>query len=81
MQEDRIEDQDGDDSEVIPMSVVLHEDKRYYPNAMEVYGPEVETIVQEEDNQPLSTPLVAPVKAKKFQVKQQELPETTYSME
>lgn len=63
------------------MSVVLHEDKRYYPNAMEVYGPEVETIVQEEDNQPLTMPLVAPVKSKKFQVKQQQLPETIYDME
>lgn len=76
-----MEDQDMEDAEVAPMSVVLHEDKRYYPNAMEVYGPDVETIVQEEDNQPLTTPLVAPIKAKKFQVKHQELPDTTYNME
>ncbi|KAF7697919.1 hypothetical protein HF521_004429 [Silurus meridionalis] len=34
------------------MEVVLHEDKKYYPTAEEVYGPEVETIVQEEDTQP-----------------------------
>lgn len=36
------------------MEVVLHEDKKYYPTADEVYGPEVETIVQEEDTQPLT---------------------------
>lgn len=63
------------------MAVVLHEDKRYYPTAMEVYGPEVETIVHEEDTQALSVPLVAPIKRKKFQIKEQELPETVYDME
>lgn len=53
-------DQDDDDEpadadEDVPgMEVVLHEDKKYYPTAEEVYGPEVETIVQEEDTQPLS---------------------------
>jgi hypothetical protein len=25
---------------------VLHEDKKYYPTALEVYGPDVETLVQ-----------------------------------
>ena len=53
-------------------AVVLHEDKKYYPTAEEVYGPEVEvsvifyicltfsplppfqTIIQEEDTQPLT---------------------------
>nr|CAG4640617.1 EOG090X00RJ [Eulimnadia texana] len=63
------------------MAVVLHEDKKYYPSALEVYGPDVETLVQEEDAQPLTEPIVAPVKRKKFQIAQQELPETTYSIE
>lgn len=68
--------------DVAPMAVVLHEDKQYYPSAAEVFGPEVETIVQEEDTQALTTPLVAPIKEHKFQVKeQQQLPETVYSME
>lgn len=67
--------------EVTPMSVVLHEDKRYYPAALEVFGPDVETIVQEEDTQALSVPLVAPIKKKKFQLKEQNLPDTVYSME
>jgi len=50
------------------MAIVLHEDKKYYPSALEVYGPNVETLVQEEDAQPLTEPIIAPVKRKKFQV-------------
>jgi 116 kDa U5 small nuclear ribonucleoprotein component N-terminus len=34
-----VEPDDVDDAE---MQVVLHEDKKYYPTASEVYGPEVE---------------------------------------
>ncbi|GLV38363.1 uncharacterized protein CBL_13086 [Carabus blaptoides fortunei] len=67
--------------EPAPMAVVLHEDKNYYPSALQVFGPEVETIVQEEDTQALDKPLIEPVKRKKFQLKEQELPETIYSME
>lgn len=70
---------DEEDKEVT--AVVLHEDKRYYPDALDVYGPDVETIVQEEDAQPLDKPLIEPVKKLKFQIKEHELPETTYSME
>lgn len=69
------------ENEPQPMSIVLHEDKQYYPSALQVYGPDVETIVQEEDAQPLDVPLVEPVKKKKFQIKEQDLPETTYNME
>ena len=43
-------EQDG----VPSQAVVLHEDKKYYPTAEEIYGPEVETIVHEEDTQPLT---------------------------
>ena len=39
------------DEDKTSKAVVLHEDKRYYQTALEVYGPEVETIVQEEDAQ------------------------------
>lgn len=78
MEED--EDQNIDD-EKVSRAVVLHEDKRYYPTALEVYGPDVETIVQEEDAQPLDKPLIEPVKKMKFQLKEQNLPETTYEME
>ena len=38
----------------ISQAVVLHEDKKYYPTAEEVYGPDVETIIHEEDTQPLT---------------------------
>lgn len=74
MDQDDMDDQ-GD------MQVVLHEDKKYYPTAEEVYGPDVETIVQEEDTQPLTEPIIAPVKKKKFSMAEQDLPETTYDME
>ena len=63
------------------MAIVLHEDKKYYPTAGEVYGPDVETIVHEEDTQPLTKPIIEPVRKNKFEHLEQELPETTYSME
>lgn len=46
-----------------------------------MYGPDVETVVQEEDTQALDKPLVEPIKHKKFQVQEQQLPETRYDME
>ncbi|KAI7864168.1 P-loop containing nucleoside triphosphate hydrolase protein [Spinellus fusiger] len=61
--------------------IVLHEDKKYYPSAEEVYGPDVEALVQEEDTQPLSEPIVAPIKVRKFHVSEKDLPETRYSKE
>lgn len=77
MEEDDVEQDDDKTSR----AVVLHEDKRYYPTALEVYGPDVETIVQEEDAQALDKPLIEPVKKMKFQLKEQDFPETTYEME
>ena len=35
-------DVEKDDDDVAEMQVVLHEDKKYYPTAEEVYGPDVE---------------------------------------
>jgi len=61
-------------------AIVLHEDKKYYPDAEEVY-PDAETMVQDEDTQPLSQPIVAPVKPKLFSVLEREVPATTYSTE
>lgn len=37
--------------------------------------------MQEEDAQPLEKPLIEPIKKNKFQLKEQNLPDTTYSME
>jgi U5 small nuclear ribonucleoprotein component len=55
-------------------AVVLHQDKQYYPSAQEVYGPGVETLVQEEDTQGLEQPIVAPIDNKKFTVEEDDLP-------
>lgn len=41
-------------------AVVLHEDKRYYAEAEDVYGADVETLVQDEDAQMLSEPILKP---------------------
>ncbi|XP_071803355.1 116 kDa U5 small nuclear ribonucleoprotein component-like isoform X2 [Asterias amurensis] len=84
--EPQLDGDDDDDEEPmesgdISQAVVLHEDKKYYPTAEEVYGPDVETIVHEEDTQPLTDPIIAPVKQKKFTMTEQELPVTTYDME
>ncbi|KAF7117252.1 hypothetical protein CNMCM5793_006008 [Aspergillus hiratsukae] len=62
-------------------AVVLHEDKQYYPSAQQVYGAEVETLVQEEDAQPLSQPIIAPIQQKKFSIEEAELPPVHFSRE
>lgn len=60
-------------------AVILHEDKQYYPTAQQVYGPGVETLVQEEDAQPLSQPIIAPIQQKKFAVQEADLPPVHFS--
>ncbi|TPX45586.1 hypothetical protein SeMB42_g03945 [Synchytrium endobioticum] len=65
----------------ISNAIVLHEDKKYYPTAEEVYGPGVETLVQDEDTQPLSEPVIAPIKTKKFHLQEKDLPFTKYKKE
>eukprot|EP01083_Nonionella_stella_P218945 784660_1 len=61
-------------------AIVLHEDKQYYPSVESVY-PEAETLTQLEDTQPLETPIIAPVKAKQFEVVEKSMPSTTFSYE
>lgn len=48
--------------------IVLAEDKKYYPTAEEVYGEEVETLVMDEDAQPLEQPIIKPVRNVKFEL-------------
>ncbi|KAH7725769.1 elongation factor 2-like protein [Aphelenchoides avenae] len=80
--EDMEKDEDDEETPSVPANqIVLHEDKKYYPTAMEVYGEGVETLVQEEDAQPLTEPIVKPVKLRRFQAKEHLLPETTYKKE
>ncbi|EMR67913.1 putative 116 kda u5 small nuclear ribonucleoprotein component protein [Eutypa lata UCREL1] len=62
------------DNEGPSNAVVLHEDKQYYPTAQQVYGEDVETMVQEEDAQPLTQPIIAPVDTKKFSIEEADLP-------
>ncbi|KAJ5677435.1 uncharacterized protein N7477_003068 [Penicillium maclennaniae] len=62
-------------------AVILHEDKQYYPSAQQIYGVDVETLVQEEDAQPLSEPIIAPVQQKKFAIAETELPPVYFSRE
>ena len=61
--------------------VVLHEDKQYYPEAEQIFGKGVEAIVEEEDHQPLTQPIIEPPKTKFHQVFRQKIPETHYSIE
>ncbi|GAM82702.1 hypothetical protein ANO11243_006860 [Dothideomycetidae sp. 11243] len=60
-------------------AIVLHEDKQYYPTAQQVYGQDVETMVQEEDTQSLAQPIIAPVVQKKFTVQEDDLPPVFFS--
>jgi len=60
------------------MAIVLHEDKKYYPDVEDVY-PEAETMVQDEDSMPITEPIIKPIKTKKFSVLEKNLPQLTYS--
>ncbi|WPH02558.1 pre-mrna-splicing factor cwf10 [Acrodontium crateriforme] len=66
------------DDEAPSNAVVLHEDKQYYPSASQIYGPDVETLVQEEDTQTLQQPIVQPIEHKKFTVEEDDLPPVTF---
>lgn len=57
-----------DDVAPLHNQIVLHEDKRYYPSAGDTYGEDVEAMVQEEDAQPLTEPIIAPVKQRSFRL-------------
>jgi hypothetical protein len=64
--------------EPVQNAVILHEDKQYYRSASDVYGQDVETLVQEEDAQPLTEPIIAPVKVRKWTVEEKDMPETRF---
>ncbi|KAF2070872.1 hypothetical protein CYY_007808 [Polysphondylium violaceum] len=70
-----------EDVEMQPIStssaIVLHEDKKYFPDAEEVFkGAEV--MVQDEDTQPLTQPIINPKKHKEFTIVEKSYPPTTY---
>jgi 116 kDa U5 small nuclear ribonucleoprotein component len=43
---------------IMSSAVVLAEDKQHYPSAEQIFGPDTETLVEEEDTQHISVPLV-----------------------
>lgn len=43
-----------------------------------MYGADVETMVQEEDAQPLTEPIIAPIKVRKWMVEEKDMPETRF---
>ena len=61
--------------------IVLHEDKEYYPAAQTVFGAGVEALVEEEDHQPITKPIIDPPKSKFHQVFTKIAPELKYSSE
>ena len=78
---------EGGDEQLVPhgtlgtsaqSAIVLAEDKKYYPESSEVY-PGAETLVQDEDAQPITQPIIAPVKSRLFSTLEAEAPVTTYS--
>ena len=57
--------------------IVLYEDKKYYPEMEEVYRG-VEVLIEEEDAQAITDPLIRHIKVKKFDLRV-PLPTTVYS--
>merc|ERR1719174_2949419 len=57
-----------DEPEEESRAITLHEDKRYYPEASEVYGEKVKTVVLDEDAQPITEPILKPATVKTFSV-------------
>ncbi|CAJ1450621.1 unnamed protein product, partial [Effrenium voratum] len=57
--------------------IILHEDKKYYPDAEELYG-DAEALVQMEDTQPLTEPIITPVQSKNFDLLETKMPDTTF---
>lgn len=69
---------DGMDVDPTSQQIVLAEDKKYYPTAEEVYGEGVETLVMDEDEQPLEMPIVKPVRTVRFEVTPSKDSSSTY---
>eukprot|EP00698_Gefionella_okellyi_P010310 TRINITY_DN2667_c0_g1_i1.p1 TRINITY_DN2667_c0_g1~~TRINITY_DN2667_c0_g1_i1.p1 ORF type:complete len:964 (-),score=265.86 TRINITY_DN2667_c0_g1_i1:22-2913(-) len=59
---------------------IAHRPDSIFPDAETVY-PGAETLVQEEDTQPLTQPIIAPVKKVKFEVIEKSVPKTSFTIE
>lgn len=60
--------------------VTLHEDKNYFPSALQVYGSSVQVMVEEEDSQPLTEPIIAPIKEITVDTLSGSIPSFKYSL-
>jgi 116 kDa U5 small nuclear ribonucleoprotein component len=60
--------------------IILHEDKKYYPDADEVF-PGVRTVTLDEDAQGIEEPIIKPIRTKNFSVLEKEQPVLVYSTE
>lgn len=72
--------EDAMDEEVAENRIVLHEDKKYFPEAEEVF-PGVKTVTLDEDAQDLSEPIIKPIKPKAFSVLEREPPKLAVDKE
>ncbi|MCQ2816374.1 MAG: 116 kDa U5 small nuclear ribonucleoprotein component [archaeon] len=61
-------------------AVTLHEDKKFYPSADEVF-PGVENLVMEEDSQPITEPIIPPPKKNTFDLYEKEIPTTSFNFD
>ncbi|CAD7925866.1 unnamed protein product [Amoebophrya sp. A120] len=62
-------------------AVVLHEDKQYYPEAEEIYGPEAVVLVQEEDTMPITEPIIPPARVFDFDLIEKQIPDTSFKFD
>lgn len=56
-----LEGNHANQTEISSKAIVLAEDKQYYPSAAEVFGPDTEVLVEEEDAQDITEPIIAPI--------------------
>lgn len=61
--------------------IILHEDKKYFRSAEDVYGPDVETLVEDEDARGLDEPIVAPKVARSHSRREAAIPATSFAPE
>ena len=69
------------DEDAPSQAVILHEDKKYYPEADEVYGSKVEVLVQDEDTMRIDEPIIAPIRKKRWEFLEEKMPDTAYEKE
>lgn len=61
--------------------IVLHEDKQIYQDSTEIYGDEVEIMVEQEDTQPIEEPIIKYSKKRYWDTWEKEIPELTFNFD